>query len=78
MNDRDWMRRAACRDCPDDDHDAAFGPTEAEQRWFIAAYCTRCPVAADCYDYAEQRNIRDGVYGGLPHRQRNTLRRRAG
>lgn len=68
-----WMAKAACRDCPPGDHDDAFGLTH-EQARFAAAWCARCPVADPCLDYAETRNIREGVYGGLTDSQRHRRR----
>lgn len=70
------MDDAACRDCPDEDLQAAFGP-EVDQYWFVAIYCSGCPVVADCFDYAERRNIRDGVYGAFTPRQRTQLNSKA-
>lgn len=36
-----------------------------------------CPVRIDCLLYAEANNEQHGIWGGLSHRERNALRRKA-
>lgn len=36
-----------------------------------------CPVRLDCLLYAENNNEQYGIWGGLSHRERNALRRKA-
>lgn len=36
-----------------------------------------CPVRVECTLYAEKENVVHGIWGGLSHRERNALRRKA-
>lgn len=36
-----------------------------------------CPVRIDCLLYAEKSNEQHGIWGGMSHRERNALRRKA-
>ncbi|MDG5773919.1 WhiB family transcriptional regulator [Mycolicibacterium fortuitum] len=38
--------------------------------------CARCPVTAECLEYALAHDERHGVWGGLTERQRRELKRR--
>lgn len=54
-----WMSRAACKGAPGEQFDA----TTIEEAQAALAYCQRCPVRADCADYAA-RHGETGVWGG--------------
>lgn len=74
----DWRQRAACRGV---DPEAFFAPgkpgrgkaREVDHR--AASACARCPVAAECLQYAYDFAIPYGVFGGLlPEERDETLR----
>ena len=71
-----WMAQAACRDCPQDDHDDAFSVGVDRQQAFAYRYCARCPVIAECAEYADATRQREGVWGGQTEVQRAAARRR--
>lgn len=52
-----------------------FAVNEPDQLDGIAAYCTRCPVIADCLEHALATNELEGVWGGRTPRQRRRMRR---
>lgn len=73
----DWRARAACRDA---DPELFFpisdmGPA-ARQATEAKAVCTRCPVRAECLDYAIDAGLDHGVFGGTTERERRALVRR--
>lgn len=66
-----WWDRAACRGVnPDVFHpNGSIGVEVAQQ------YCARCPVAADCLEYALTNGIEAGVWGGKSERERRRIRK---
>ncbi|MGH9154118.1 MAG: WhiB family transcriptional regulator [Acidimicrobiales bacterium] len=76
--DRGWRRRAACAGlgelffAPSLDEAAAgaWSPEPAK------AVCARCPVAADCREWAIRTRQSDGVWGGLAEVELRRLQRR--
>lgn len=56
----EWMRRARCAepDCSDLD------PFELGDAAALVEVCDRCPVRAACGAFADEHQIRDGVWGG--------------
>ncbi len=53
------------------------GPQEREIREAkAAAVCARCPVRAQCLDYALRYSIKQGIWGGLNKEERARERRR--
>ncbi len=75
-----WMRSAAC--CGEDP-DLFFGPdTERagdrlRRERQASAVCSRCPVRAECREYALNRPEKHGYWGGMPEEERAVLRRPA-
>jgi WhiB family transcriptional regulator, redox-sensing transcriptional regulator len=73
----DWRDRAACRDA---DPELFFPVTDmgpgARQVADAKAVCARCPVRAQCLDYATEAGLGHGVFGGLTERERSELVRR--
>lgn len=70
--DTDWMDRAACKgQAPTD----AFFPTRGEELKVAQSFCDRCPVAAECLEYALRNAIHHGIWGGKSERERRRLRR---
>jgi hypothetical protein len=76
-----WMRRAECRDLPDDIADAVFHPDHPDDLAALglaARWCGNCPVAGDCHEYAmtggnQGRPIGDGIWAGLGPAARRLL-----
>jgi WhiB family transcriptional regulator, redox-sensing transcriptional regulator len=77
--DMSWEARAACGGMaaqlffgPDGER-----PQEREIREAKAvAVCARCPVRAQCLDYALENSIKHGIWGGRNQEQRAQERRR--
>jgi WhiB family redox-sensing transcriptional regulator len=71
-----WRDRAACLGAdPELFHsspsDRAGGGTRREAR--AKAVCARCPVRAECLDWATSRDIREGIWGGLTPEERQAV-----
>lgn len=73
----DWRHRAACRD---EDPELFFPVSEvgpgAEQVAQAKAVCARCPVRAECLEYALENGLDHGIFGGLTEQERRRLRTR--
>lgn len=77
-----WQLRAACRG---EDSSYFFAPGYFEKRHeklgrevVAKAICARCPVRAECLDYALELREIHGVWGGLNEMERRAmLRQRA-
>ncbi len=73
-----WMERARCSavdsavffpECP-------TGPANDRSPYAAArAVCGRCPVTAECLDYALRNHERYGMWGGTTPAQRRTMKR---
>lgn len=58
-----WRARAACATLPLDKSDRLFfGPGKPSTE--ALAMCSNCTVRTDCYDFASNARIPDGIYGG--------------
>jgi WhiB family redox-sensing transcriptional regulator len=74
-----WAEQAACRH---EDPDLFFPPEEERGRYaalretLAKRICLRCPVLAECTDYALTADERYGVWGGLTAAERDRLRQR--
>jgi WhiB family redox-sensing transcriptional regulator len=72
----DWRQRAACRD---EDPELFFPLTEmgpgARQAQRAKAICARCPVRAECLEYALGGSLDHGIFGGTTESERRELRR---
>jgi WhiB family redox-sensing transcriptional regulator len=65
-----WMRHGLCAISPDPD--LWFPETGGSQAAAEAkAVCVRCPVRAQCLDYAVALGIRHGVWGGTTPEERD-------
>jgi WhiB family transcriptional regulator, redox-sensing transcriptional regulator len=68
-----WMADAACLAA-----DAAiFFPDPGDPAADAKRVCGACTVMDDCLDYALDRGIVDGVWGGLTVKERASLKRKA-
>lgn len=75
----DWRTRSACRD---EDPDLFFpvgtaGPAllQTEQ---AKAVCRRCDVIDECFQWAVDGGVDDGVWGGMSEEERRDVKRRGG
>ena len=71
-----WLPRAACRGIDPD----VFHPSRGEDERPAKTICAKCPVVAECLEYALDSGEKFGVWGGYSERQRRQMRaaRRAG
>lgn len=68
-----WSQRAACLNMDD----AAFYPEKGGSTREAKKVCRRCPVQAECLEWALATNEQHGIWGGLSDRERDKLKRRA-
>ena len=66
----DWVRDALCSQVDTD----LFFPEKGQASAPAKLICRRCPVIADCLQFALDHNIKEGVWGGTSERQRRELR----
>jgi WhiB family redox-sensing transcriptional regulator len=71
----DWLERASCRGMDTDIFFLERGDTFQEVE-AAKSVCCFCPVVKDCLNYALDRNITYGIYGGLAPTERRIERRR--
>ena len=59
-----WMERSACSEVTDPETLNAFFPDRGYSHRKALAVCARCPVTAECEDYAQRTHTEYGVWGG--------------
>lgn len=70
----DWMESALCAQVGDPE---AWFPYKGDRAAAVKAICGRCPVRAECLDFAmDAGELRHGIWGGLTATQRQRLARR--
>lgn len=69
----EWMEQAACSGYEDQNK---FFPERNESQDIAKSVCARCPVTAECLDYAIRHSIDHGVWGGLSVGERRKRRNR--
>jgi WhiB family redox-sensing transcriptional regulator len=57
--------------------DVDFFPERGQDARAAQAVCARCPVSDECLEYALEKKIKDGIWGGKSGRDRRRLRARA-
>lgn len=67
--DVDWMRDALCSGTDTE----AFYPNKGESTSDAKRICRRCPVRAECLEYALDMAERFGVWGCRSERERRRL-----
>jgi WhiB family transcriptional regulator, redox-sensing transcriptional regulator len=67
-----WFEQAACAGTDPD----AWYPAKGEASRAAKRVCARCPVTAECLDYALATNQTHGIWGGLSVMQRRRLARK--
>jgi len=71
-----WFDLAACRDVdPEIFFPISTSGEAVVQIHEARAICARCPVAADCLDWAQRMGLGHGVWGGTTPEERRALRR---
>lgn len=66
-----WVDRALCAQTDPE----AFYPEKGGSTQQAKAVCARCPVSAECADYALANDERFGIWGGLSERERRRINR---
>lgn len=69
--DTGWMATAVCRDYPT----SMFFPTDLLGVERAKKLCHRCPVRAECLEYALRFSVQHGVWGGASERARRRMTR---
>lgn len=70
----DWRHRAACIGIdPELWFPVGTGGPALLQTQEAKAVCARCPVNAECLDWALEMGVSDGVWGGLSENERRVL-----
>lgn len=67
----EWMSAALCREIGDE----PFFSDDAGLTKRAKKICNRCPVIAECLDYALQDMTLVGVFGGTHEKDRRYMRR---
>lgn len=71
----DWQA-AACRDVdPEMFFPIGFGEVADNQSAAAKAVCTRCPLIAQCLDWALAAGVVEGIWGGHTEQERRGRRR---
>lgn len=69
----DWQESGLCRQTDPE----AFFPDKGGSSRTAKAMCARCPVTAECLEYALARDERFGIWGGLSERERRAIKKRS-
>lgn len=69
-----WAARGLCVNVDDPD---VFYPADGSRGTKARRICDRCPVRAECLEYALASDEEFGIWGGLDPRERRNLKRRA-
>lgn len=81
LTEWEWQVDAACREA---DSELFFHPpgergeAKLTRERAAKAYCRRCPVAAECFEFAFETAQPYGVWGGMSEDERDTELRRQG
>lgn len=67
----EWMERGVCGQTDPE----SFFPEKGGSTREAKAICERCPVAAECLDYAIDNDERFGIWGGLSERERRKVKK---
>ncbi|MGK4906468.1 WhiB family transcriptional regulator [Streptomyces albus] len=65
--DTSWHVRGECHGMDPEDADATFFPPPGDHQAIAEAksLCEHCPVSRECFTYALDNEIREGIWGGL-------------
>ena len=67
-----WQDRGLCAQADPE----AFFPEKGGSTREAKAVCSRCPVTAECLEYALAHDERFGIWGGMSERERRAENRR--
>ncbi len=77
VGDMEWMQRAECKVTGVSTTvfflNDETGPVLADDPENAGWYCSRCPVADDCLEYALQIRVEHGIWGGKTGAQRRRI-----
>ncbi|MFE5934269.1 WhiB family transcriptional regulator [Streptomyces sp. NPDC056470] len=70
--DTSWHTRGVCHGMDPDDADAIFFPLPRDREAIDEAktLCALCPVRRDCFNYALENSLKEGIWGGLTEPER--------
>ncbi|MFD8645106.1 MULTISPECIES: WhiB family transcriptional regulator [Streptomyces] len=70
--DTSWHTRGVCHGMDPDDADATFFPLPRDREAIDEAktLCAQCPVVRDCFNYALDNSLKEGIWGGLTEAER--------
>jgi WhiB family redox-sensing transcriptional regulator len=71
--DLGWQDRALCAQTDPE----AFFPEKGGSTRDAKRVCRRCPVRAECLEYALETDQRFGIWGGMSERERRRIKRGA-
>ena len=66
----EWLADAGCKDMDVNDFFVEAGRTIDNS---VLDVCRRCPVRAQCLEYAYERDFTSGYFGGMSPGQRRTM-----
>jgi len=69
-----WMLSGLCAQTDPEE----FFPDKGGTSRIAKSVCARCPVAAECLDYALKHGERYGIWGGLSERERRKVAKALG
>ncbi len=68
----EWMAEGVCKG---GDTTVFFPHREDDSKAARRDFCSRCPVQRDCFSYAVENRIKDGIWGGHGVRGRRRIMR---
>lgn len=68
-----WAKHGLCVNADDPD---VFYPPDGSRGTKARRICARCPVRAECLEYALDADEEFGIWGGLDPRERRNLKRK--
>lgn len=66
-----WTHHALCAQVGGDE----WFPDQGQSSHAAKAVCRRCPVIAQCLEYALRNDERHGIFGGLSERERRAMKK---
>ena len=73
IGDMPWIEKAACANLPLSELSRFFVEPGGSISGDTKALCRSCPVRPDCLEYAYERELAGGYFGGLSPSQRRRV-----